>query len=114
VVGVRVAAVLVVRRHDVRALATHHLDERAGGLLEVAQAEAALGQRRQRVALGQPESTKPRKTWRRRGCPRVLHLLRPDGGDVREDLGAVHGRVEHRPARAVGERHDEHVDALAA
>ena len=53
VVGVRVAAVLVVRGHHVRPELPDHLDQRRGRLLEVDQSRTALRQRRRRVALGQ-------------------------------------------------------------
>ena len=54
VVGVRVAAVLVVGGQHVRTELADHLHQRPGGLVRVEQREAALRQRRQRVALGQP------------------------------------------------------------
>ena len=52
VVGVRVAAVLVVRRHHVRPEAADQPHQRLGRLLDRDQPEAALGQRRLGVALG--------------------------------------------------------------
>ena len=53
VIGVRVAAVLVVGQHHVRPELAHRLDQRLGGDLQRLQREAALRQRRQRISLGQ-------------------------------------------------------------
>ncbi len=53
VVRVRIAAVLVVREDHVRTELAHQLHERCRGAFERLQGEAALGQRGQRIALGQ-------------------------------------------------------------
>ena len=53
VVGVRVAADLVIGDDDVRAVVTHQTHERRGGTIQGHGAKATEGQRRHRVALGQ-------------------------------------------------------------
>ena len=77
VVRVGVAAVLVVRRHDVRAELADDPDQRLGGHLDRLEREAAVGQRRQRVALGQPgvDEAEPR-VLARRGPPARLAISR--------------------------------------
>src|SRR4029079_19805659 len=52
VVGVRAAALLVVRREHVRLEAADQAHQPLGGLLQRHQRETALGQRWRRVALG--------------------------------------------------------------
>ena len=52
VVRMRIAAVLVVRRHHVRTERPHQPDQRFGGNLDRLEGEAAFGQRRQRIAFG--------------------------------------------------------------
>ena len=113
VVGVRVAAALVVRRHHVRLERPDQPDQRRGGLLERHQREAALGQRRLRVALGpagvdEAEPVLPHAE----DVAGPLHLLAADLGDVLEDVGPVHLRVEDRAALAAGAGRDVDVDAL--
>jgi hypothetical protein len=113
VVGVRVAAVLVVGDEHVRAELADEGDQRARGDLVVRQREAALGQGRRRVALGQAGVDEAQ--------PAVLHaedlggrghLGPPDGGQVGHDLGAVHGRVEDAAALAARARDDHDLVAL--
>ena len=113
VVGVRVSAVLVVGGHDVRTELADHLDQRLGRLLQRHQREAALGQRRRRVALGQPGVDEAE--------PGVLdaedlgglgHLVAADLGDPAVHLGQVHRRVEDVAALAAGQRHHQHAVAF--
>jgi hypothetical protein len=114
VVGMRISAVLVVRRHDVRAELAHQTHQRRRRDLHRQGREAALGQRRQRVALRQAgvDEAEPRLTYaedRARG----VHLLPPDLGEVREHAGvALQPGVEDRPALPTRARGDQHVDAL--
>ena len=101
VVGVRVAAALVVRRHDVRAEPAHDLDQRDRRLVDVEGGEAALRQRRQRVALGQPGVDEPEPDLLdAEDAAGGVHLLPADLGDVRQHVGPVHVRVEDRAALA--------------
>ena len=113
VVRVRVAAVLVVGRHDVRPLLADHAHQRLDLLLEVAEGEAAVRQRRQRVALGQPGVDEAEEDLAHaEDLAGPLHLRGTDRRDVSQHLGTVHGGVQHRPPGAVGERDDEDVDTL--
>ena len=61
VVGMRIAAPLVVRRDDVGTELANHLDQSARRLFERNEGEAPFGQRRKRVALGKPgiDETEP-------------------------------------------------------
>ncbi len=114
VVRVRVAARRVVRRDDVRTELAHELDQRRGRLLERHETERALGQRRQRVPLGQPRVDEPEPLLpdaerARRGG----HLDAAQGAhalDVRRALAEA--RVEDVATLAPGARGDEHVHAL--
>ena len=113
VIGVRVAAVLVVGGHHVRPEFADHPHQRLGGDLQRHQREAALGQRRQRIALGQAGVDEAQ--------PGVLdaedlgglgHLVAPDLGDASVHLGQVHRRVEDVAAFAAGQRHHQHAMTL--
>jgi hypothetical protein len=118
VVGVRVAALLVVGHHDVRPELPDQLDQRLGRGVDVLPGEAPDGQvgRVVGVVVFDPagvDETQP-------GLPHAedlagaLHLgpadLRQVGQDVRV-VGEL--RVEHIAALAAGARDDEHLDALA-
>ena len=92
---------------------TDRPDQPLGGLLQRHQREAALGQRRQRVALGQTGVDEPE--------PLVLdaedlggpgHLVDPDLVDPAVHLGQVHRRVEDVAPLTAGQRHHLHADAL--
>ena len=112
-VGVRVAAVLVVRRHHVRLEAADQPDQRLGGLLDGHQAEAALGQRRLRVALGPAGVHEAQPVLAdAEDLAGPLHLLATDRGDVLEHVGPVHLGVQDRAALAAGAGHDVDVDPL--
>jgi hypothetical protein len=113
VVGVRVAAALVVRRQHVGAEPADQPHEALGGLLERHEREAALGERRQRVALGpagvdEAEPVLPDAE----DVAGAVHLLAADLGDVLPDLWTVHLGVEHGAALAAGAGDDVDVDAL--
>jgi hypothetical protein len=104
VVGVGVAARLVVGDEDVRAHLADHPDERLGGDVEGLQREAPGRQGRQRVALGQPRVDEPE--------PDVVepddllgraHLVAAYLGDVPQDVGVVlEAGVEDVAALAAG------------
>ena len=113
VVGVRVAPVLVVGRQHVRAELADQPDQRQRRLVDVHQPEAALGQRRQRVALRQAgvHPAEPH-LGDAEDLPRPVHLLAPDAGDVGQHVRAVHGRVEDRAALAARAGGDDDVHAL--
>ena len=114
VVGVRVAAVLVVGGHHVRPERADQRDQRRGGLLDRHEGEAALGQRRQRVALGQPgvDEAEPAPA-RRRGSrgPRAISARRISAMSATTS-GRSMRRVEDAAALAAGAGDDQHVDAL--
>ena len=77
------------------------------------QAEAALRQRRQRVALGQAgvDEAQP-GLLDAEDLAGPVHLGAADVGDVGEHLGTVHLRVQHAAALAARTRRDQHLDAL--
>jgi hypothetical protein len=111
VVRVGVAAVLVVGRHDVRAELPDDAYERGGGHLDGLQREAAVGQRRQRIALGQPrvDEAQPRLPHAE-DRPSGVHLLPADVGEVREHVGVtLQARIEDVAALAAGAGRDQHV-----
>ncbi len=109
----RVAAVLVVRGHDVGTELPDDLDELACGLVERHHREASFGQRRLGVALRKPgvDETEPAMlhaevTRRRR------HLLATNLGHAIPDSGHIHRRIEDVSSFATRECHDEHVVPL--
>ena len=111
--GCGIAAVLVVRREDVRPEAADQPHQRLGRDLRVDQPEAALGQRRLGVALGPAgvDEAEPVLAYAE-DLAGGLHLLAPDLGHVLEHVGAVHLRVQDRAALAAGAGDDVDVDAL--
>ena len=110
-VRVRVAAVLVVRRHHVRPEAADQPDQRLGRLLDGDQPEAAVGQRRLRVALGPAGVDEAQPVLAdAEDLARPLHLVAADLGDVLQHVGAVHRGVQDRAALAAGAGDDVHVD----
>jgi hypothetical protein len=114
VVRVRVAALLVVGEHDVRPELADRADQRLGRLGHRREREAALRQRGLGVALGQPGVDEPEKALLHpEDLPGPRHLGPPHRGDVRLDLGPVHGRVQDVTALAAGQRADQDLDALA-
>ena len=113
VVGVRVAAALVVRRDDVRAELADQPHQRGGGLLQRHQGEAALGQRRLGVALGPAGVDEAEPVLAHaEDVAGPVHLLAAHLADVLEDVGPVHLGVEDRPALAARAGGDVDVDAL--
>ena len=113
-VGVRIAAVLVVGEYDVRPEFPDGLHQRAGGSLQRLDRETAVRQRRQRIALGQTGVGKPEEALlHAEDLARPGHLLAADGRQVRPDLGAFHRRVQYVAALAAGQRADQHLNALA-
>ena len=113
VVGVRVAAVLVVGQHHVRPELADGADQRLGRLRRL-QREAAIWQRRQRVALGQPGIGEAEELLLdAEDLPGPGHLLAPDAGQVGADLGPVHGLVQDVAALAAGQGADQDLHALA-
>lgn len=114
VVRVRVAAGRVVGGHDVRPEPAHELHERGRGHLERLRREAPVGQRRQRVTLGQTGVDEPEPV-----------VLDPERGGRRGHLVAAHlahdlePRLERRVVRveqvaplATGARDHEHLRTL--
>jgi hypothetical protein len=99
----RIATVLVVGGHHVRAEAAHERHQRFGAERDVDKAEAPLRQRRRRVALGpsRVDETQPVLAHPEDG-PCSLHLVAPDAADVGQHLGPVHAGVEDRPALTPG------------
>ena len=85
-----------------------------GGLVHVLQGEAALGQRRQRVALGQPRVDEAEPLLLdAEDLAGLVHLLLPDLVDVLLDVRvALELGVEDRAALASGAGHHQHVHPL--
>jgi hypothetical protein len=113
VVGVRVAAVLVVRRHHMGPELPHDPDQRTGGDLDILQREAALRQRGQRVALGETrvDETEP-GLLDPEDRPRRVHLGAANLGDVVPDVRPVKLWIEHTAAFAAGAGDDHDFDTL--
>ena len=86
-----------------------HLHQRGDGLLQRYQRETTVGQRRQRVALGQPgvDETQP-AVFDTEDLGRPGHLVAADVGDAPVHLGQVHRRVEDVATLATGQRHHQH------
>ena len=98
---------------DLRPEAADERHQRRGGLLERQDGEAALGQRGQRVALGQPGVDEAEELLLdAEDLAGPVHLLRADLRQPLPDLGTVHRRVEHGPALATGTGGHEDADAL--
>ena len=113
VVGVGVAAVLVVRREHVRPEAADQPDQRLGRDLRVHQPETALRERRLGVALGPAGVDEPEPVLAyAEDLASRLHLLSANGGHVREHVGAIHLRVQDRAALATRAGDHVHVDPL--
>ena len=109
----RVAAVLVVGDDDLRAELAQDPYQRLGRLLDRHQREAALRQRRRRIALRQPGVHEPEPLLlHAENLAGPLHLVAAHLGEVLPHVGTVHRRIEHRPGFAAGTRHDQHVSAL--
>ncbi len=117
VVGVRVAALLVVGGDDVRLEGAHDLDQRRRGLLGRHQVEGVGGQRDAGVgepALGQAGVDEAEPVLPdAEDLPGPVHLLGADARQVLLDLGAVHLGVEHVAALAPGAGHHQHLDTFA-
>ena len=114
VVGVGVATLLVVGRHDVRAPGADDAHERLGRHVDVLEGEAPVGQGRQRVALGQAgvDEAEP-GVLDAEHLLRRLHLVAPHLGDVAQDVGVVlQLLVEDVAAFAARARHDHHGGAV--
>ncbi len=112
-IRVRVAPVLVVRRDDLRTELADQLHQRRCGVFHLQRGEAAVRQRRQRVALGETrvDPAEPLLPDAEDLAGRV-HLLPADLGDVREHVRAVHVRIQDRAALTTGTGGDHHVDAF--
>ena len=97
-----------------RAEVTHQAHERRRRLVQRDEAEAALGQRRLRVAFrqaGVDEAEEALLDAEDLAGPR--HLLAPDLGQVGKHLRTVHRRVQYAAALTAGHGGDEDLDALA-
>jgi hypothetical protein len=113
VVRVRVAAVLVVRRHHVRLEAPDQPDQRLGRLFDRDQPEAALGQRRLGVPLGPAGVHEPQPVLAHaEDLASPVHLLAAHRGHVLEHVRAVHLGVQNGAALATGAGDDVYVDPL--
>ena len=88
-------------------------DQRLGGQLEWLQREAAVGQRRQWIALRETgvDEAEP-GVVDAEDVDRVLHLAVADPAEVGDDVRPVHRGVEDRTALAAGAGRDQHVDAF--
>ena len=115
VVRVRVAAVLVVRRHDVRAELADHADQRLGGHLDRL---AARSSPRAAAAAGRPRAAPSRRTpasvccTPRISCALAISRRRTSGRSRRISGSCFSARVEHVAALAARAGDHQHVDAL--
>ena len=111
VVGVRVAAVLVVGGEHLRPELADHLHQRAGRHVRVVAGERF--RRELLVALGQAgvDEAQP-DLVDAEDLGGLLHLRAPQLGQVRLVLRAVHPRVQDRAALAAGAGGHQHLDAL--
>jgi hypothetical protein len=114
VVGVRVAAVLVVRRHHVWPERADQADQRLGRNRHVHQTETALRQRGQRIALGQAGVDPAQPVLPdTEDLARGVHLAAAHLGQVgQHGLVVLQLRVEDRTALSPGAGDDVHIDAL--
>ena len=109
----RIATVLVVGDHHVRAKLPHRPYQRLRRLVERDQGERSLGQRWERVALGQAGVDEAEPTLAHpedAGC--LGHLLAADLIHPIDDTGQIHRGVEHAATLAAGERDDEYLVPL--
>ena len=113
VVGVRIAAVLVVGGHHVRPERPDQLHQLGDRFLQGHQRETSVGQRRRGVALGQAGVDEPQPVV---FDPEDLrgggHLVATDRGDPPPHVGKVHRRVEDVAPFAAGQGDDEHAVAF--
>ncbi len=113
VIGVRVAAVLVVGGHHVRPEFAHHPDQRLGGHLQRRQREAVLRQRRRRIPLRQAgiDEAEP-GVFDAEDFGGLGHLVAADVGDAPVYFRQVHRRVEDVAALAPGQGDHQHAVSL--
>ena len=108
-IRVRIATVLVVRRHHVRLELADDADQFLGGFLERDKGEAALRQRRRRVTFGQTRVDEAQPfVLDAEYFGRLGHLVAPDFMDAAVHLGQVHRGVEDAAALAAGQRDHQH------
>ncbi len=113
VVGVRVAAVLVVGRHHVGPEFPHHTYQRFDGIFQGHQGETPLGQRGRRIPLRQSGVDEPQPgVLHTENLGRLRHLVAANFGDVPVHVGQIHRRVENLAALAPGQRHHQHAMTL--
>ncbi len=109
----RVAAVLVVGDHHVRAELSHHLDQFTRRDLDRHGGEDVLRQRRGRVALRQPGVDEAQPAVLNTEDLRGLgHLGAADLGQVLDHLRPVHGRVEDAARLPTGTGDHHHFVSL--
>jgi hypothetical protein len=113
VVGVRVAAVLVVGDQDVRPELADDPYERFGGDVEGLRGETAVGERGLGVSLGQPgvDEAEP-AVLHAEDLGGACHLGAADLRHVLQHFGAVHGGVEDAARLAPGARDDHDLVAF--
>ena len=111
-VGVRISAVLVIGRHDVRAELRMSLTNPGDGFLHRHQRKATLRQRGRRITLrqtGVDEAQPPVLDAENLGGPG--HLVASDVADPAVDLREVHRRVQDVAAARPGQGDHEHAVA---
>src|SRR5690625_6289598 len=112
-VRMRITAVLVIGRHDMRAETTHHFDQCPGRLVDRGESERSFRQWRERISLGQSgvDVSEP-LLLDAEDLPRGVHLRAPDRREVGMDVGTVPVRVEDRSPLTPGAGDDQDLDTF--
>ncbi len=114
VVGVRIAAVLVVGGHHLRSKPPDHLDQPPDLDLQIGQREAAGRQRGKRIALRQTrvDEAEP-DLFDAQDLPGPVHLGTTDLGDVGQHVRPVHRRIEDGTTLSTGTGSDHNLDTFS-
>ena len=113
VIGVRIAAIFVVRGDDLWAELTDMTNERRAELVQWSRSEGVRRQRRLGVTLGEPGvlEAEPGVLDPENLCG-LCHLALADGMNALCVDSVLHRRIEDVAALATGARDDHHLDAL--
>lgn len=113
VVGMGIAAVLVVGDHHVRPKVADHAHQRLGRLLQRHRCERSFRHRRQRITLGKSGVDKAEPGLRdAECCGRLGHLVATHLWKILQDSRPIHRRIQDVAALATGQCDDEDVVAF--